>query len=190
MSSPAPVNETDTTRKGPAPLLLLLLLVVLAAVAWYFLARDRAGIAPPADTTPAAVEIGDESAATREARAREEARERERTRRPSTPAPAVPAASPATPIAALSPRPDYPAEALRRNEAGRVLLRVDVGADGIPTDIDFVDRSGSQSLDRAAMQAVRDWRFTPARDNGRAIASQVTVPVDFVLPAQRVASRN
>ena len=188
MSTPSPVSETDTTPKGPAPLLLLLLLVVLAALAWYFLARDQGGIAPSAGTIPAApVEIGDDSAAAREARAREEAAARERTRR--APAPAAPAVALATPIAAMSSRPDYPADARRRNEAGRVLLRVDVGADGIPTDIAFVDRSGSQSLDRAAMDAVRDWRFTPARAKGQPVASQVMVPVDFVLPSQEQPSR-
>lgn len=185
MSSPTPVNETDTDRKGPAPLLLLLLLVVLAALAWYFLARNQGGIAPSADTTVVApVEIGDEGAAAREAQAREETAGRERARRAPARTPAAPAVSPATPIAAMSPRPDYPADARRRNEAGRVLLRVDVGADGAPTNIAFVDRSGSQSLDRAAMAAVRDWRFTPARRNGQPVASQVTVPVDFVLPSQ------
>ena len=185
MSNPTPLNETDTTRKGPAPLLLLLLLVVLAAVAWYFLARDQGSIAPTADTTPVApVGIGDQGAAAREAWAREEGAVRERTRRAPSPAPAAPTASPAMPIAAMSPHPDYPADALRLDEAGRVLLRVDVGADGIPTDIAFVDRSGSRSLDRAAMNAVRDWRFTPARADGRPVASQVIVPVDFVLPSQ------
>lgn len=186
MSNPTPATETDTTQKGPGPLLLLLLLAIAAALAWYFFVRDQREAAPPADTTPTVpVEIGDDSAAARDADAREAAAGRERTRRsPESAAPTAPVASVATPIAAMSPRPEYPAEAMRRNETGRVLLRVDVGADGIPTDIDFVHRSGSQSLDRAAMDAVREWRFTPARKEGRAVAGQVTVPMDFVLPPQ------
>lgn len=186
MSDPTPVNQTDTIRKGPGALVLLLLLAILAALAWYFFARNQGEVAPSAETTPAApVEIGDGSDAARDTEARDQAAARERTRRSPRPAaPAAPAASVATPIAAMSPHPEYPLEALRRNEAGRVLLRVDVGSDGTPTNLDFIDRSGSQALDRAAMDAVRDWRFTPARSNGRPVASQVTVPVDFVLPTQ------
>ena len=38
---------------------------------------------------------------------------------------------------------------------------------------------GLRDLDRAAMTAVRDWRFKPATRNGREVASVVEQPVEF-----------
>jgi protein TonB len=39
--------------------------------------------------------------------------------------------------------------------------------------------SGFPLLDEAAIAAVRRWTFEPARIDGRAVASQVVVPVRF-----------
>ena len=41
--------------------------------------------------------------------------------------------------------------------------------------------SGSRDLDRAAMQAVRRWRFEPAMAGGQPTVGQVIVPIDFNL---------
>ncbi|WP_206413263.1 energy transducer TonB, partial [Lysobacter enzymogenes] len=72
-----------------------------------------------------------------------------------------------------------PAAALRRGEGGTVVLRVNVGADGRADEVAVARRSGSRELDRAAMVAVRDWRFKPATRNGREVASVVEQPVEF-----------
>ncbi|MGO4780502.1 energy transducer TonB, partial [Lysobacter sp. 2RAB21] len=96
---------------------------------------------------------------------------------------AKPRATDARPIASRSPEPRYPVTALRRGEGGTVVLRVNVGADGVPDDIAVARRSGSRDLDRAAMLAMRDWRFKPATRNGREVASVVEQPVEF-RPAQ------
>ena len=78
-----------------------------------------------------------------------------------------------------NPPPRYPVAALRRGEGGTVVLRVNVGADGRADDVAVARRSGSRELDRAAMVAVRDWRFKPATRNGREVASVVEQPVEF-----------
>ncbi|TXI29325.1 MAG: energy transducer TonB, partial [Ottowia sp.] len=52
-------------------------------------------------------------------------------------------------------------------------------AQGNPVDVRVVERSGERDLDRAAVNAVRQWRFEPAMRNGKAIATSVKVPVDF-----------
>ncbi|QCW26743.1 energy transducer TonB [Lysobacter enzymogenes] len=80
---------------------------------------------------------------------------------------------------ARNPQPQYPAAALRRGEGGTVVLRVNVGADGKADQVALARRSGSRDLDRAAMVAVRDWRFKPATRNGREVASVVEQPVEF-----------
>jgi periplasmic protein TonB len=77
--------------------------------------------------------------------------------------------------------PKYPSEAMRRNETGTVLVRVEVGTDGKPSDISIARSSRSRALDRAAMQAVRQWRFRPAQRDGRAVPGTVEVPFEFSL---------
>ena len=40
-------------------------------------------------------------------------------------------------------------------------------------------RSGSRDLDRAAVNAVRQWRFQPAQSNGQPVPGTIEVPFDF-----------
>lgn len=101
---------------------------------------------------------------------------------PNTPGPTgVPLArgdSP-EPIAGQNPSPRYPPAALRRRESGTVLVRVEVGPDGVPTATSLVESSGSRDLDRAALNAVRRWRFRPAQVGGRPTVSSAVVPINF-----------
>jgi len=78
-----------------------------------------------------------------------------------------------------SPAPRYPPQALRRHETGTVLVRVEIGPDGVPTSISVADSSGSRLLDRAATDAVRRWRFRPAMAGGRPTAGSVQIPITF-----------
>jgi len=84
-----------------------------------------------------------------------------------------------TPTAIESPAPRYPPAAWRRRESGIVLLRIHVGADGEPYAVDVVDSSRSRLLDRAAVDAVKRWRFEPAQRNGQSVPGQVEVPIAF-----------
>lgn len=84
-------------------------------------------------------------------------------------------------VAISSPKPLYPADAQRIRQQGTVTLRVTVESDGSPSDIEVEQSSGSRSLDRAARQALRRWRFQPAYRNSQAIRSEVRVPVNFTL---------
>jgi periplasmic protein TonB len=94
--------------------------------------------------------------------------------RPSTAPVATPAAAsiapllPAHPVAGMeSDRPPaYPESARRRGQQGRVLLRVNVSADGLPLTISVAQSSGFASLDSAAVAAVQKWRFVPASRGG------------------------
>ncbi len=105
---------------------------------------------------------------------------------PAVPAPApppprqeVPVASSTAPVPIESPAPRYPRDALRNGESGTVLLRVHVGPDGTTQAVDLVQGSGSRSLDRAATEAVKRWRFQPAQRNGEAVDGVVQVPIAF-----------
>jgi len=80
-----------------------------------------------------------------------------------------------------SPPPKYPGDAARARKEGTVILRVTVEADGSTSDVIVEQSAGARSLDRAAQQALRRWRFQPAYRNGVAIRSEVRVPVKFAL---------
>lgn len=80
-----------------------------------------------------------------------------------------------------NPKPDYPAEARRQQQQGVVRLSVEVDAEGRAAEVDLARSSGFPLLDAAAIQAVRRWRFTPARAAGLPVSSRVEVPVHFSL---------
>jgi protein TonB len=80
-----------------------------------------------------------------------------------------------------NPKPDYPAEARRMRQEGVVMVSVEVGADGRPSDVSLGRSSGFTLLDQAAVQAVRRWTFEPARAAGLPVSSRVEVPVRFSL---------
>jgi protein TonB len=80
-----------------------------------------------------------------------------------------------------NPAPSYPASARRRGQEGRVILRVEVLPNGDAGDVALEKSSGIASLDRAALKAVRRWRFVPASKNGRSVAATVRVPIRFAL---------
>ena len=90
---------------------------------------------------------------------------------------------PARPVAGMeSDRPPaYPEAARRRGEQGRVVLKVDVSANGSPLDVSVVQGSGFASLDAAALGAVRQWRFMPATRGGTPVAAVAQVPIRFRL---------
>ena len=164
----------EPPRKGSSPLIWILLLVALVALGWYFLSkRDM----PQSEPLPPPPTIGDGVTPPAE---REPTRTPDRTSRPS--ATTAPADRPARVVD--QPRPDYPAAALRNREEGSVTLLVQVDAAGKPTDISVEQRSRSRDLDRAAMEAARNWTFEPAIRNGKPEASSVRVPVDFTLEDQ------
>jgi periplasmic protein TonB len=101
-------------------------------------------------------------------------------------APAAPVETPATPplfnAAYLrNPAPVYPAIARRSGEQGTVMLKVLVNPEGAPVRVELDQSSGSNPLDSAALDAVKGWRFVPARRGAQNIEGWVRVPVVFKL---------
>lgn len=82
-----------------------------------------------------------------------------------------------------NPAPAYPPLARRAKEQGRVVLRVLVSTAGTAQDVEVRTSSGFERLDRAAIDAVRRWRFVPARRGAETIAAWALVPVLFQLDA-------
>ena len=80
-----------------------------------------------------------------------------------------------------APRPDYPESARRDGSEGRVLLRVLVDDQGRSKRVEINSSSGSDALDRAAAEAIKRWRFHPARYGDNAVESWLRIPIEFHL---------
>lgn len=80
-----------------------------------------------------------------------------------------------------TPKPLYPERARKEGQQGRVLLRVLVDQEGRSKSVEVSASSGSETLDRAAAEAIKLWRFSPARYGDKPVESWVRIPVDFRL---------
>ncbi len=87
----------------------------------------------------------------------------------------------AKPSYGFTPRPSYPAVAIRRGYEGKVVLNVRVLPNGKPEEIAIYKSSGYKVLDKAALKAVKKWKFVPAQRGFTAVASWVRVPIEFQL---------
>ena len=76
-------------------------------------------------------------------------------------------------------QPVYPAEALAARVQGIVILEAVIGVDGRVTDAKLL--RSVPLLDQAAMDAVRQWVYTPTLMNGAPVPVIMTVTVTFNL---------
>jgi protein TonB len=83
-----------------------------------------------------------------------------------------------------NPRPEYPSTARNMSWEGKVILKVHVIANGSVGGVSVAHSSGHEILDEAAMKAVRQWKFVPAKRDGVAVESHVHVPINFNLKSE------
>ena len=175
---PNPVADQVQARDGrTSPVLMGALAVALVALGvWWYAQRDDVAVDPqpavtmvePQLTTPVATETRPADASgTRDNPGADRGRAAIANRAPQ-------------PLAG-NPVPAYPRSALRDGQEGAVMLRIDIDARGVPTDVQVVERSGDRdrAFDRAAIEAARQWRFQPATRNGEPVAATVQLPVEF-----------
>jgi len=146
-------------------------LVALAITGWYLLGRDGDHSQPAALPTNATTESEDDSKRATGVAGAASSGEISAAR--------VPGPSPPIAIPAHAIPPAFPIDAVRRGESGTVVLDVVVGIDGLPRTIGYAQRSGSEILDKAALDAVTKWRFQPAIRGGKAVEEAVEIPFDF-----------
>jgi protein TonB len=83
-------------------------------------------------------------------------------------------------------QPPYPPASRALDEEGSVTLAVSIAADGRVSAVSLLRSSGFARLDKAALDfALRRWRFEPALDNGKPVASTRNFTVRFSLENSR-----
>ncbi|KAA3609520.1 MAG: energy transducer TonB [Planctomycetota bacterium] len=90
----------------------------------------------------------------------------------------------AMPLAGACPTPPYPRAAIRRHLEGAIFVRVWVSDAGEVLRVALDQGCSYSILNEAALRAVRNWRFEPARENGKAVADEIVVRVRFQLEGQ------
>lgn len=106
---------------------------------------------------------------------------------PAEPAPVAAAPEPVVEpprydLAYLSnPKPAYPARSIDLGEEGTVVLQAVISADGRVKSVQVKTSSGFPRLDRAALDAVRRWKFQPSRRGDTPVEGVAIIPMPFTL---------
>ena len=94
----------------------------------------------------------------------------------------------ANPLYRENTPPVYPAIAKLRGYEGVVLVNAEILPDGRVGSTEVSKSSGYAILDKSAMEAVRLWKFEPAKKAGKPFAVRVKLPIKFVLHDDNSAS--
>jgi protein TonB len=78
-------------------------------------------------------------------------------------------------------KPPYPDLAREAGVEGRVLVHVLVGIDGHVLRAEADPHATVPMLEAAAVEAAREWVFTPALANGHPVKAWATIPFNFTL---------
>ena len=82
------------------------------------------------------------------------------------------------PVVLFAPEPEFSEEARKAKVAGNVLVYLQVDSSGRPTHVRVL-RGIGLGLDEKAMEAVRQYKFKPATENGHPVAVEMNVEVNF-----------
>lgn len=86
------------------------------------------------------------------------------------------------PYLVSSTDPRYPPAARNREIEGTVYVKMLVSSGGRVENAFVARSSGNEALDGAAVEAVYNWSFSPAKDTfGSPVRCYITMPVNFVL---------
>jgi periplasmic protein TonB len=83
------------------------------------------------------------------------------------------------PVPVRTVPPEYPTELKKQRVSGLVVVKCTVDVQGNVSDTNIV-KSSNELFDQFALDAVKKWKFKPARQDGTAVASQVSIPIKFV----------
>lgn len=85
------------------------------------------------------------------------------------------------PVALNKIVPVYPRLARRKGHEGSVVVDVSISQDGSVSEANVFSSSGHKELDAAAIDAVRNAKFSPATENGAFVDGRLRLTLDFRL---------
>jgi protein TonB len=83
------------------------------------------------------------------------------------------------PVPVRTVPPEYPAAMRDQRASGVVTVNCLVDEKGNVTD-SHVEKSTNEAFEKSALDAVKRWKFKPARQDGAAVPIRVSIPVRFV----------
>jgi periplasmic protein TonB len=93
------------------------------------------------------------------------------------PAVAQTKAEPPVPVRMVSP--EYPRDLKREGVSGLVMVKCTVDEQGNVIATEIV-KSSHEAFEKPAVDALKRWKFKPAKQDGAAIAMKVSIPIKFV----------
>ncbi len=78
-------------------------------------------------------------------------------------------------------RPTYPPESRKLGQSGKVVVKVLIDRNGVPSQAALHESSGHKPLDEAALAAVSCFRFRPGTKGGAPIDMWMRAPIAFKL---------
>ncbi len=82
------------------------------------------------------------------------------------------------PVVIYSVEPEFSEEARKAKVAGNVLVGLWIDEKGMPSHVHVV-RGIGMGLDEKAIEAVKQWRFKPAMENGKPVLVELNIEVNF-----------
>lgn len=82
------------------------------------------------------------------------------------------------PVPVRTVAPDYPEEMRRNGRSGVVTVNCLVDEKGNVQE-PRVERSSDSAFSQPALDAIKKWRFKPAKKDGSAIALRINIPIQF-----------
>jgi protein TonB len=90
---------------------------------------------------------------------------------------AEPKAEPPVPVRTVAP--DYPPELRRDGVSGLVMVKCTIDTQGNVIEPQ-VEKSSNAAFEGPAIEALRKWKFKPAKQDGTPVAIKVSIPIKFV----------
>ncbi|HVU33324.1 MAG TPA: energy transducer TonB [Opitutaceae bacterium] len=83
------------------------------------------------------------------------------------------------PVPVRTVAPDYPEDLKREGVAGLVVVQCTIDAQG-NVDQPQVQKSSNKEFEQPAIDAIKRWKFKPAKLDGNPVARKVSIPIKFV----------
>lgn len=83
-----------------------------------------------------------------------------------------------SPVVIYSVEPEFSEEARKAKVAGNVLVKLWVDTNGLPSHVHVI-RGVGMGLDEKAVEAVKQYKFRPAMENGKPVLVELNIEVNF-----------